>query len=119
MSDHFTPYKLGDPVVFRLSKERADILHLLNEKKRQGIQISDYLATLIRQAESIQPHEFQVAAPPLDEDKLLERLLARLVERGWNPPGQAAEPSEESQPDPSDQNSEIKDIVNDILSWDD
>lgn len=46
-------YKRNDPVNFRLTKANEDILHLLNEKKLQGVVISEYLCALIRTAEGL------------------------------------------------------------------
>ncbi|MEK4983617.1 hypothetical protein [Bacillus sp. FSL K6-6540] len=133
-------YKIGDLVNFRLSNSTVDIMNLLNEKKRQGVKISNYLINLIRiaeglpipgaEGESMQEVRAlpanstkQIEESVLGNEELLEKLMSRLLGRMQASglqisPASTEEPNDSSVPD-EETKQELQDIAAGMLDWDD
>lgn len=64
------PYVLNDLVNLRLTKKNVDLIPVLNAKKEQGVNISEYLANLIRVAEGL----------PVSTEKAAEESFTNLTQ---------------------------------------
>lgn len=133
-------YKLNDLVNLRLTKPREDILHLLNEKKMQGLDISEYLASVIRRAEGLEEinrpapsSEKPPGAAPsirsvLDEsqmDVLVSMVVQEMMSRGLAIAGGSKRQEEREEIDGADaaaaeeerRKEELKKATKDMLEW--
>lgn len=127
-------YKLNQLVNLRLTASRRDIMDVLNEKKLQGVDISNYLSTLIRQAEGLPIPEGEgvpsLSAPKLVQaeasisepqmDELVDKILRKLSSRGFklSNESEGLELDEEVKENKATRQ-ELEKIAGDFLSWDD
>lgn len=124
-------FKTNDLVNLRLTKQRDDIKELLNQKKLQGIDISEYLSGLIRRAEGLEPALPAASASsqpaPLEItgsliDELVNRMLDELMRRGITLGGATGIPDQT--PDKHDavaeaKKQQLKQIAADLTDWGD
>ncbi|MCY9763543.1 hypothetical protein M5X06_00270 [Paenibacillus alvei] len=128
-------YKLNQLVNLRLTASRRDIMDVLNEKKLQGVDISNYLSTLIRQAEGLPIPEGEgvpsLSAPKLvhaeasisepQMDELVDKILRKLSSRGIkiSNGSNESEVLEEEVKEDKATRQELEKIAVDLMSWDD
>lgn len=123
-------YQRNDLFQIRLTKWRDDVRELLNEKKLQGVDLSDYMTKLIRAAEGLTdplaaynqpPKQIEPAhsnsGPVQLSSEQLEQVIRMVTERLAS--SGITVTTGESQEIPEDQaNEEIKDAINSMLDWD-
>lgn len=133
-------YKINDPVNFRVTKANDDIRQLLNEKKLQGVVISEYICNLIRRAEGLpmpssRYNEIPVYQPPqqkgpvsLDPEQM-DELITRIIDR-LNKSGVTAKSSDQAESteetlsaeqesaEEQKKKEELRAIAADLTDWD-
>lgn len=117
-------YRPNQMVNFRLTKERDDIRRILNEKRKQGIDISNYLAQIIRQAEGLpDPFPNNSLSFKLSDDQMEElanRIMAQIVKSGMlvPPTGTAATFAMDNKADDeAAKKAELKKLADDLMEW--
>lgn len=139
-------YKRNGLVNFRLLRAHDDIRALLNEKKRQGVVISEYIVDLIRRAEGLEqpsaafkePQQIQAAPQQstnntvsldnLDSnqmDQLLNMLMNKMNLNALSNPVQqivhetvsAADTQEKDNAAEQRKKAELKALSDDMLDW--
>lgn len=128
-------YQRGDIFQIRLTKWRDDVRELLNEKKSQGADLSDYITNLIRTAEGLtdplaaynertanagtlklpeQTNPAQVQLSPEQLEQVIKIVMERVSSSGLTvTPGEKPHelPKEKAQ-------AEINEAINSLLDWD-
>jgi hypothetical protein len=106
-------------VNLRLTKDREDIRLLLNQKKMQGIDISEYITELIRRAEGLESPSPTVSITEKQMDTLVSRILEELISRGVSiTASNVSNVSEKKMDDVNDHvKEELKKAAEDLLDW--
>lgn len=129
-------FKKNDPVNFRLIKDREDIMELLNEKKRQGVDISEYITNLIRRAEGLPiPNRgyTEAVAPPVSQpsgqmtlnpdqmNEIIAKITANLMSSGSFNQTTAVNQdiSTENNIVDEEKKQQLQSAVKNMLEWDD
>lgn len=127
-------FKKNDPVNFRLIKDREDIMDLLNDKKRQGVDISEYITNLIRRAEGLpipnrgyseavapvsQPSA-QMTLNPDQMNEIIATITAKLMSNGSFNKTIVANQDVGTENDIAEEETkrQVKSAVDSILDWD-
>lgn len=118
-------YQENELFNLRLTKKREDIRKLLNEKKKQGVDVSDFVTDCIRRAEGLTQapsSSFVDTAPTsLMNEQFLDTIVSRLMEeierRGMMVSGSRGDPVEPEEVSEAKPNPALKDAVKNILDW--
>lgn len=130
--DTVKQYKRNELFQIRLTKARDDVRELLNEKKKQGIDLSDYVTKIIRAAEglpdpsavypnlapveSLQASRNTTLSPELIDDLVL-RVMEKLKSSGV---GLSATPEVDTDTGALDEQKnreEIGNAIEQLLDW--
>lgn len=125
-------YKTNDLANLRLTKKRSDVMNVLNEKKSQGVDISEYFTYLIRKEEGlpipVEEGATRVAPAPTgmgqeDREAIAEMVYQLMKKNGMvGLTGEAPTESEEKQVDQgadAKMLEEAKNAAKEFLDWDD
>ena len=123
-------YDLNDVANLRLTKNREDVLKVLNAKKMQGEDVSEYIATAIRMAEGLPTNngapapaaevETTPAAPApqpaLDMSQVVQQVIAELARQGMVVAAGGAGEADNAAVNPASETEEVDPGVQDAVA---